>query len=123
MKIDPEILEGAEYKDYYSSKTSVPDGLELSRRAENKLPNMYKIVNKYPDEFEITEDCILKPRRQVIDFIEVSNGLRDNRRNPANEKSYDAEIEIEVLGKLQLNKESSEAIGGGLEVFINIYPD
>lgn len=123
MKLDPELLEGAEHKDYYSSKTSVPDGLSLSRRAENKLPNMYKIVNKYPDEFEITEDNILKPRRQVIDFIEVSNGLRDSRRNPANEKSYDAEIEIEVIGQLQLNEKSTEVINGNLEVFINIYPD
>lgn len=122
MDVDTVILEQAEKDNYYTFNTKNVEGLKLTKSGEKALPNAYKLFSEYPDEFELQNNTIT-PKNQVIDHKTVSKGLKNTPRNPVEGETFELEIEVEVVGELQLNDEHTEVINGDLEVYMTLYPN
>lgn len=115
------MLEDADAAGVYRCSIDISeDGLELSHKGEREIPNAYTLLSTYSDSFTLTTENVIQPTQTVIDEQQISNGLRNTPRNPTQEKLYNSQMTIEVLGSLQLNESLTDIQSGDMEVYISV---
>lgn len=109
-----EILEEAEAKNRYEVIDNHKQ-FNFTKASKKKIPNCYKIFNQYQEYFEIKEDeneLVIQPKinkrnnRLVLDNIQLETVKKG--MNPANDKTFDVTLEIEIKGELPIKKENGK---------------
>ncbi len=117
--IDPELIEQAEYNEYYTYETNISNELNIPRSVQKDiLPNAYYLIQNYSDYFVI-EDNILKPKNEEI-HVETIDDAHYVGQGP-NEKTFPVDMFIYAHGSLELNEKHNEVIDGDMEINVHLY--